>query len=448
MRTKIFGLFLTLIFGCTIFSSAQNGKSLPFKAGAAKVNISPEQNPLPGGYGSIHDSLYARALVIDNGSASAALVSIDNGFLSEAIWKDITEGIKAGTGIPVENVFLCPSHTHSAPMLMMPPSTSTPDTPADPAIAKYVSQIEKAIIDVVRKAKSNVQPARIGYGTGSSWFNVNRDLIDPETRLWTQGPNYDGGSDHNVYVVKVEAASGELIGVFINFAMHANWMYMSGVISAGLPGGVAKYIEEYYKNFYDNDVVALWSMGAAGDQNPVYFGGPGMRGVTGPKADAAFERKVRMISSFGQVMGEEVIRVLQQTKRLNDKLSIRGCQKTVTCQGRTRTDTDNRQGKPGSYSDGDPVNIKLSLLQLGDIAFAGVNAELYNSIARRLQKESPVAETIFVSITNGGSNSGYIPSDEAFGRYTFQVLGSRLQPGCAENAIVNGLLDMIDQTGK
>ena len=39
----------------------------------------------------------------------------------------------------------------------------------------------------------------------------------------------------------------------------------------------------------------------------------------------------------------------------------------VTCPGRTRTDTNNRQGKPGTYVDGDPVNIRLSLLFLGDI---------------------------------------------------------------------------------
>ncbi len=448
MKTRILVLFISVIYGSTFLSLAQTHEDMSFMAGAARVNISPAPDALPEGYSSIHDSLYARAVVIDNGSTGAVLVSIDNGFLNEAIWKNVTDAIMAETGIPVENILLCPTHTHSAPMLMMPPSTSNPDAPSDPIISRYIILIEEALVDVVKKAKSNLQPARIGYGTGISHFNVNRDLIDPETRLWTQGPNYEGVSDHTVYVVKIEAASGELIGVFINFAMHANWMFMSGVVSAGLPGGATKYIEEYYKNFYDYDVVALWSMGAAGDQNPVHFGGFRLGEGSEAKAQAAFARRVRMIDSFGQVMGEEVIRVLQQTKRLNKEISIYGSQKMVSCPGRTRTDTDNRQGKPGSYVDGDPVNIKLSLLILGDIAFAGVNAEVYNPIAQRLQKESSMANTIFVSITNGGSNSGYIPSDDAFVRYTFQVLGSRLKPGCAESSIVNGLLDMIDQANK
>jgi hypothetical protein len=35
-----------------------------------------------------------------------------------------------------------------------------------------------------------------------------------------------------------------------------------------------------------------------------------------------------------------------------------------------------------------------------------------------------------------------------FGASTFQVLGSRLKPGCAETAIVNGLLDLIQAEEK
>ena len=443
MKSTILTLLISIICGCTLVSSAQSTESRPFKAGTAKVNITPEQDPLPDGYESVLDSLFARAIVIDNGLTSAALVSIDNGFLNESIWENVTTGIQKETGIPVENIYLCPSHTHSAPMLLIPSSAS--GIPQDPSVNKYISLIEERLIDVVVKAKSDLQPARIGYGTGSSHLNVNRDVINPETRLWTQAPNFDGVSDHTLYTVKVESTDGDLIGVFINFAMHANWMYMSGVISAGLPGGVSNYIEDYYKTFYDNDVVALWSMGAAGDQNPIFFGGPRIQNPTEEQANATFERKVQMIKSVGQVMGEEVIRVIQQTNRLNDEISIYGSQQIVTCPGRTRLDTNNRQGKPGSYADGDPVDIKLSLLKLGDIALTGVNAEVYNPIAQRLQKESPMAKTIFVSITNGGSNSGYIPSDEAFSRYTFQVLSSSLQPGHAENAIVNGLLDMMEE---
>jgi hypothetical protein len=55
------------------------------------------------------------------------------------------------------------------------------------------------------------------------------------------------------------------------------------------------------------------------------------------------------------------------------------------------------------------------------------------------------ASAILVTLANGGANSGYIPIDAASGSYTFQVLGSRLKPGCAENVIAGGLTELLNQ---
>jgi hypothetical protein len=55
---------------------------------------------------------------------------------------------------------------------------------------------------------------------------------------------------------------------------------------------------------------------------------------------------------------------------------------------------------------------------------------------------------MMITVTNGRANSGYIPNDAAFGYQTFEVLSSRLKPGFAENAIVNGILDMMAEAGK
>ena len=73
-----------------------------------------------------------------------------------------------------------------------------------------------------------------------------------------------------------------------------------------------------------------------------------------------------------------------------------------------------------------------------------VNAEVFNPIAQRLKHESPVKATMMATLTNGAARSGYIPDDASYGKFTFEVLSSRLRPGCAESSIVNGLLDLID----
>jgi hypothetical protein len=119
-----------------------------------------------------------------------------------------------------------------------------------------------------------------------------------------------------------------------------------------------------------------------------------------------------------------------------------GKQTTVTCPGRERTN-QGRGGLEGTYKDGPPVQFRLGLLMIDDIAVGTVNAEVYNLIARRLKKESPYAKTLMSTLTNGMANSGYIPDDASFGHQTFEVLSSRLQPGCAENAIVGGITGMM-----
>ena len=158
-----------------------------------------------------------------------------------------------------------------------------------------------------------------------------------------------------------------------------------------------------------------------------------------PKVRDALER---VMDSEGVLLGEEVIRVMTNTTRMDAAPRIAAAQNTITCPGRKRLDTA-REGTPGSYVDGDPVHLRLGVLRLGNVALTSVNAEIYTSIAQRLKERSPVANTLMVTLANGAANSGYVPNDTAFGAYTFQVLGTRLKPGCAETSIVDGMLDLI-----
>ena len=84
----------------------------PFRAGAAKVDITPAQ--LPKNSEGILDHIYARAIVIDNGATSAALFSADVGMLGEQMWKTVSQRIEKELGIPAQNLFMNPTHTHSA----------------------------------------------------------------------------------------------------------------------------------------------------------------------------------------------------------------------------------------------------------------------------------------------------------------------------------------------
>jgi tRNA(fMet)-specific endonuclease VapC len=58
-------------------------------------------------------------------------------------------------------------------------------------------------------------------------------------------------------------------------------------------------------------------------------------------------------------------------------------------------------------------------------------------------KQTPSIHTIMVTHTNGSSR--YIPDDAAFEQTSYEITTSHLKSGCAENAIVNGFLHLIEQ---
>jgi neutral ceramidase len=440
----------------------------PFRVGAARIDITPTIAP-PGNPGDantpgqtgrggrggrggvpsegILDHIYARAIVIDNGATAAALVSVDSGMVGESVWSSVSKRVEAELGIPARNLIMSPTHTHSA-------SGGSADQ----------------IFNVIKAAKEKLQPARIGYGTGVSYINVQRDIIDPKTHKWWEGANYDGPSDKTVAVIKFETTSGEPIAVYFNYACHAVVTGNTDMLSGDYPGETERYIEDSF----DDKLVALFSAGAQGDQNPIYFqqtfdlreiriedyarrgqdisnamppGGQGLN-KQDPTVKKLLDQQKMMIKSMGQFLGEEVKRVMREMdpNRMSTGGRIAAAQKTITLPGRTRTGGMGRAAVEATYADGPDVSLRLSLLRIDDIALGGGNAEIYNMIAVRFKRESPIGRSIFVSMANGISNSGYIPDDAAYGRHTFEVLSSRCKPGFAESGIVNGLLDLIAET--
>ncbi|NLD36658.1 MAG: hypothetical protein GX654_07305 [Desulfatiglans sp.] len=447
MKNTIYTILIVLFFILESTASAQTANLL-FKAGAAKVDVTPDEKALPKNIEGIHDRVYSRAIVVDNGVTSAALVTVDTGMLFEQLWKNLTQKIEKELGIPAQNILLTPTHTHSSIFGPQP-------------------GLEELIFKSIKLAKERLQPARIGYGTGVSYINVNRNIIDPKTRRWWEGPNYDGPSDKTVAVVKFETINGEPIAVYYNYAMHGVTVGQIDKISGDAPGATSKYIEDSF----DDKIVAVWSTGACGDQNPIYFqqtydlrdirikdyakrgidisnamppGGEGLN-KEDHEVKKLMDQQKQMILSMGQFLGEEVMHVMRGMERMSEKGRIAGKQKMVSFPGRDQTNKG-RAGYEGTYKDGAPVELRLGLLMIDDIAIGTVNAEIFNLIAQRLKKESPLTKTMMVTITNGMANSGYIPNDAAFGYQTFEVLSSRCKPGYAENAIVNGILDLIYET--
>jgi neutral ceramidase len=450
-------LFFLFLLGIALTGQAQTTKPGPLRVGAAKVDVTPAESELPKQYLGILDRVYSRAIVIDNGTTSAALVTVDVLSLSDSLWKRVSARISAELGIPVKNIVLAGTGTHSVPMNRG--GAQGPGAPFEMGPA-----YEDKIVSSVRLAKERLQPARMSYGTGVSYLNVQRDFIDPKTHRWWEGANYDGTSDKTVAVAKFVSLTGEPIAVYYNYAIFNVITGTLDLVSGDITGATSRYIEESF----DDKMVAVFSLGAHGDQNPIYFqqtfdlreirirdyakrgqdisnalppGGTGLDRQD-PIVAKLMNQQKQMILSMGQLLGEEVLHAMRTAGREESTVQIYSDQKTITCPGRERTN-EGRGGVAGTYKDADPAEIRIGLLMIGDIAVGQVNGNPYNEIGLRLKRESPYAKTLLATRANGMTSAGYIPDDASYGHETFAVLNSRLKPGCAETAIVEGIIDMM-----
>ena len=447
---KAFGWLTTAAMSIAFAGIAQAG---PLKVGAARIDITsmgyPDGNMPERKYG--HEWLYVRAIVLDNGESKAVLIGADlGGIRPDSVYQESSAAIARELNIPVANIVMSGTHTHS-----------------DPRENRDEAQMYAAIVEAARAASANMQAARVGFGEGKVYLNVNRDLYSEETGDWTQAPNPDGPSDKTLAVLAFYDMQGRPIAGYMNYAMHPVNGYLSGFISGDFAGAASRHIEDAF----GNGMVMAFTQGASGDQNPLYLRSstnvmaaaigvpitgfdmtreaietPLREGLVprGENDATMHEALKRSMDAQGQILGEEAIRVMTQMDHLAGDVTIAGQATTLTCPGRDRTNSDaGRAGTQAVYQDGPDVNLRLGVLAINEIAIASVNAEIYNLIAQQLKAASPLSNTMLVTVANGRANSGYVPTDDAYARRTFQVLGSRLKPGCAQSGIVNTVTDMI-----
>jgi hypothetical protein len=445
MRTNSF--FRVIILLGASGSAAISAEPSVLQAGAAKVDITPAPDaalPMSGyagrteGFKGIHDHIYARAIVLGDGSKQAAIVAWELIGVPTALWEELSRRISKEMGIEPAYLLLAAVHDHSAPA----PSGMYGN--ASPKSVAYTRQLQDATVEAIRQAKANMQPAKLGIGTGKAYINMNRREYSPE-RGWWLGYNPDGPSDKTLTVIRVEALSGKPIAFFINYPVHVVVMGPENYqISGDLAGATSRYVENHFRGKREeaprsdagfairlrpaetsDDVVAVWTSGAAGDQNPI---------------SVARGSDFTMVDALGKMLGEEAVRVSEGI-HTTTKAHIRGGQDVVSCPGR-KVEAGPRPRKEYKWEDSDPVKIRLGLLMINDIAFAGVSGEVLTMINEHLKKESPFTRTVMV--TNANGSSGYIPDDAAFEQVSYEITTSHLKPGCAENEIVNGFLNLMN----
>jgi neutral ceramidase len=428
VKTQIKPVFFFAFWAGIVIGQASVAEAGSLRVGAAKVDITPSDRAgLTNLWGTlltgVHDHIYARTIVIDNGETSAAIIAVDTVEVTDGM--PFVEKIAKETGIPADHIVIAATHDHNAPMISLRNADGSHQATA--AGAAFVASVGNDLVTAVKQAQGSLQPARLGVSHGAADININRDERTPRGYIFGRNPS--GFSDKTVWVIRFESLAGQPVALLINYAVHATVIGVKNTLVTGeIPGATSRFVEQHY----GDKLVALWTSGAAADQHPVIM------------SDAGTPSDYEAVDVLGRILGEEVVRVSDAMKATITEARIRGAEKVVKCPGQKIV--GDGMGRPMhdiKSADTDPVSFRLGALMIDKIAITEVSAELVSKIYQDLRKESPYANTIMVTLANG--RVGYIPDDASYDVWTREAVASPLKRGCGESTIVNGLLDLLRQ---
>src|SRR6185436_13858868 len=285
-----------------------------FHAGAALADISPwmglsiEGNMHEHKATNLHDPLHARALVLDDGETRLALVVADSCMIPRAIFDEAKKLVQARSQLPMANILMAATHTHSAPAAVGI-FQSTPDP-------EYQKFLTRRLADVVLQAINNLEPAQIGWGVGTEpryvsnrrWKTkpgvVNKNLstgANDAVRMNPRPGSADlvepaGLTDPEVPVLAIKSRAGRPIALLANYSMHyCGGVGGDGVISADYFGAFCERVEELLGAERQQPAfVAMLSNGTSGDCNSIDFRNP-------PKTEPAFTHIHRVANAVAEV---------------------------------------------------------------------------------------------------------------------------------------------------
>ena len=407
------------------------------RAGAGKVSITPADDVFPyvaqgeRDFVGVHDEVFARALVLDDGRRRAVIVMLEVTAVPDA--QRMMESVAEAAGVPVANVVVAATHTHEVPLF------SYHGGVPNPSQAREIDRLRRGALEACRAAVAHLEPARVSSARGEAFVNINNgEQAGLKTAFDPKGP-----SDKTLDVMRVESPSGDPIAILVNYASHAEVMFRSVTknngyeVSGDIPGAVSRLLEG---KSYGAPVV-LYSSGAEGDQLPLFKSlqpaGQLPQNDEGSAGWALLDAQARRLASAVAQL------VAAMPSGVSD-VEIHANSASVTCPGQ-RHKVDRNTGDV-TVEDSPTVSIPISTVRINDVAIAGIGGDIASDIGTAVRKASPVTHTMVVTMLAG--SVGYILTDASYAHPGHGLAGSPLKSGCAEQALVHGSVHLLSSSTK
>lgn len=267
---QILNVSLARRVALALFCLAPLAASAGWKAGLARVDVTPAESMWMAGYAArtapsegVEQPLYAKAVVLSDESGSQiAIITLDLIGVPRWLRDDLASEAAKKYGIPSERLLLNASHTHCGPELREPLDSDTVNSAQRGAQAReYSKGLYGKLVALLGEAQANLQPARVGYSHARCGFAMNRRLPTPGG--YQNSPYPDGPVDHDVPVLRIASEDGKTVrGIVFGYACHNTTLGFQKFC-----GDYAGYAQEYLEADHPG-VQAMFVLGCGGDQNP------------------------------------------------------------------------------------------------------------------------------------------------------------------------------------
>ncbi len=426
------------------------------KCGMYEIEITPPLGLMIPGYfqkrqaSEVVDGLFAKALVLDNGKDTAAIVALDAIGTTKMLVDGIRERVNSFTGIPRECIMVTATHCHTA----------------GPFHDKeYLPWLIKKAADAVIMAYKKRKSAVLSYGTGSiGGLAFNRRYYMKGGKVSTNPSPGDtdilkpeGPVDESLAVLKIQGTDGNPIGIVVNFSCHLDTVGGTGYC-ADYPGEISTNI----KKFLGNSAVCMFITGACGNINHYDINNP-----------ETYDNRV-YYKKFGRMLAFETMKILNnpdgevslKTLGILTQYSEFNLRKPSSDEIRWANELL-KEGKEGGYVDKgvnyteeayaqrivslsqmkqNDISVEIQIVCTEEMAITGWPGEMFVEFGLELKKRSPRVFNMIAELSNG-VECGYIPTRGAFanGGYEPRFSDSANLEEDAGKKIVESSLEMINR---
>ena len=422
-------------------------------AGFARVKVTPPMgNPVPGYYekrfsDGFLTNLYLRATAFSDGQNKAVIFACDAIGMKADYFDILKKKIAHRCDMSEDAIYITCSHSHTSYRITVPGEDDADDNNI------FLKRLYQQFCDCAQFAFEDLKPCTLKIAAGSAQkvgFIRRYRMKDGscKTNPGIGNPDVvapDAVQDESVQLIRVIREGGKEI-LLVNFGTHAD--VIGGCkYCYDWPG----YLAEDLVGAFDGEVEAMTLVGCEGDSNHI--------NVFRPKG--SINKGVSVAKRMARILAGEVLKIYDDAKEVDGSRITFGYK--IVQIGKNPYDPADipealevreiyrktgRQNPPELKEGGYKLNIpeamrilanlerpeffhlRVSALQLGNIAFIGFPGESFVSIGMDVKAGSKMDMTVTTCLTNG--SEGYFPDKAAFAEKGYERSTSPFAHDCAK----------------